>query len=114
VFAQIERVRFLLTPRQGGSSCAEILFWDMEPMASGLGIHAMGFLGLSLAADLPGGVSPADLAAMVFGEAFRQLTSCGVMYVEIQADCSNAPLIDVCRRLGCREVNQGIRFRKPV
>jgi hypothetical protein len=48
VLAQSFYVRFQLVPKAGGQPVASATFWDMEPLASGWGVRAMGMVELEV------------------------------------------------------------------
>jgi hypothetical protein len=108
LFSQIDRLRFELSPPLGGKPVAWACFWDIEPLASSWGVHAMGLLDLEMPRDAP------DVATFFVGEMLRQLQSYGTTLVEIQAGVEEQAVADVCRRLGFDETDQGLLFRKLV
>jgi hypothetical protein len=118
MFGQIDRTHFVASPRALDETWGRADFWDVEPMASSWGVHAMGLLQLDIA-EIPAGGKPEDyekaiMATFLLGEALRQLHSCGVTLVEVQSAAENSLLLETCQRLGFKEVNQGIRFRKQL
>jgi GNAT superfamily N-acetyltransferase len=114
VFSQIDRLCLTLSPRTRGPDLGEACFWDMEPMASTWGVHAMGLLRQRIHSHPQDGPDHLTLTIHLLAEAIRNLQSCGVKLVEVQVDCADELLSAACQKLGFREVNQGIRFRKPV
>jgi len=108
-YGQIDQVRFQLAARQGGEKLGEVCFWDIEPLASSWGVHAMGLLQI----EINESQCRATVATFLLGEAIRELQSFGVTLVEAQADEADAELADVCDSLGFRQVDSGIQFEKP-
>ncbi|MEX0818436.1 MAG: GNAT family N-acetyltransferase, partial [Pirellulaceae bacterium] len=49
-FASIERLDFALLPKAQKVPVAEATFWDIEPLASSWGVHAVGLLSLEVSA----------------------------------------------------------------
>ena len=54
------------------------------------------------------------LATHLIGEAFRVLAGQGVAFVDAQAAQSQMPVVELYRRLGFQQVDQGIVYRKDV
>jgi hypothetical protein len=111
---QIDRTQFVLAPRRGGRPLGTAHFWDVEPMASSWGVHAMGLLEITIEDAGHEDHEAAQLTSFLLGESIRQLQSCGVTLVEVLVHDTDEILGEVCHRLGFQEVNQGIRFRKPL
>jgi hypothetical protein len=109
----IDRTHFVLRPRGGGPPWGTAHFWDIEPLASTWGVHAMGLLDLQIS-DQPDRAQQANLISFLLGESIRQLLSCGVTLVEVQVKPTDTALHDVCQKLGFHEVHQGIHFQKRV
>lgn len=106
---QIDQVRFELAMRNGNQRLGQVSFWDIEPLASSWGIHAMGMLQF----EVNDGERRATSASFLLGEAIRELQSCGVTLVEVQADDEDGELVDVCANLGFQHVDSGIQFQRP-
>jgi hypothetical protein len=107
-WGQLDIVRFELVA--GRTPAGWLAFWDVEPLASSWGVHAMGLLNYSL--DGTGN----DTAIMTYllGESMREMQSHGVTIVEAQVREDDGQLRDACLRLGFTEVDKGIRYRKQV
>lgn len=108
-FGRIDRVQFMLS-LPAGPQVAAARFWDMEPLASSWGVHAMGLVDL----EVEPGEQSGPLLTHLLGESLRQLQSTGTTLVEVQVGVDDAALDEACQRLGFREVDQGISFRKTV
>jgi len=100
--------RFELRPSRGGPLVGRAGVWDMEPLASGWGVHAAGLFQLEI--DPP--VRRLGLATHLIGQALRQLHSEGVTVCEVQAMQHQTATLELYRKLGFEEVDQGVIFRK--
>ena len=106
---QIDQVRFELTARHGDERLGHVSFWDIEPLASSWGVHAMGMLQF----EVNNNEQQATLATFLLGEAIRELQSFGVTLVEVHADEEDEELVSVCTNLGFQQVDTGIQFERP-
>ncbi|HUG68266.1 MAG TPA: GNAT family N-acetyltransferase [Pirellulaceae bacterium] len=109
-FAGIERLEFVLLPKDQGPPVAEARLWDIEPMASSWGVHAMGFVEMAVCAT----ANESAVATHFVSEIFRQLQGFGITLVEFQPRTHEALGIEVCRKLGFEEIDQGLLFHKLV
>ncbi len=107
---QTERTRFELVPRHGGPPAGRAIFWNMEPLASCWGVHAMGLSELYVDES----VRRQGLATFLVGEALRQINTHGVTLVEVQAMQHNTAAIGLYQKLGFQEIDQGVVFRKET
>ena len=103
-----DRFCFMATPRAGGPASAAAVFWDVEPLASGWGVHARGLLRLE--------VSPAvdreAMATYLLGEALRLMAGDGATLAEIQTVVQENALQQVLLNLGFQEVEQAVQLEK--
>jgi GNAT superfamily N-acetyltransferase len=106
---QIDQVRFELATRSGDEQLGQVSFWDIEPLASSWGVHAMGMLDFKVCDD----ARRATLATFLLGEAIRELQSFGVTLVEVQADEADTEFLAVCQNLGFQQVDMGIQLERP-
>ncbi len=106
---QIDQVRFELAARHGDECLGQVSFWDIEPLASSWGVHAMGMLQF----EVNNNEQRASLATFLLGEAIRELQSFGVTLVEVHADEEDEELVSVCANLGFQQVDTGIQFERP-
>ncbi|MDP6554149.1 MAG: GNAT family N-acetyltransferase [Pirellulaceae bacterium] len=106
---QIDQVRFELAARHGDQRLGQVGFWDIEPLASSWGVHAMGMLQFEVSDN----EQRATLATFLLGEAIRELQSFGVTLVEVHADDGDEELVSVCTNLGFQQVDIGIQFERP-
>ncbi len=109
-FATIERLDFALLPKANGPPVAEAKFWDVEPLATSWGVRAMGLLSMEVCAKS----NECAVAMHFFGEIFRQFQGLGITLVECQLQADQALAIEVCRKLGFDEIDQGHLFQKPA
>lgn len=105
---QIDQVRFELAARNGGQRLGQVGFWDIEPLASSWGVHAMGMLNFQVDDQ----ERRATLATFLLGEAIRELQSFGVTLVEVQADDADTELVEVCGNLGFQQIDSGIQYAR--
>lgn len=105
--AAIDRALFCVASKSGEPVVAAS-FWNIEPAASGWGVHAMGLLDWQLPAGDP------VLATFFLGEVLRQLQSRGTTLVEIQVNADQAVLGEACRKLDFQVFDQGWLFSKAV
>ncbi len=105
---QTDRTKIMLTRRGDRSPSAAITVWDMEPLASSWGVHAMGLTDLEVDEE----VRRQGLATFLLGEALRQLHKHGVMLVEAQVDRDNEGMLDLLKKLDFKEIDEGICFCK--
>lgn len=100
--------RFDLVPRGGGSAVATAIFRSMEPSGTTAVGRAAGLIRLA--------VDPAyrrrGLAVFLLSEAFRQFLRQGIAHVEAQAPQSDAVALQVLKKLGFQQVEQGGVWRK--
>ena len=106
---QIDQVRFELAVRNSHELLGKVSFWDIEPLASSWGIHAMGMLHF----EVNDNQRRATLATFLLGEAIRELQSFGVTLVEVHADEKDEELFSVYSNLGFQQVDTGIQFERP-
>lgn len=109
-FAMIERQDFVLLPKAEGAPVAQAKFWDIEPLASSWGVHAMGLVSMEVSAD----ANESAVAIHFVGEIFRHFQGFGVTIVEFQLQPDESLAIEVCHRLGFDEIDQGLLFQKPA
>jgi GNAT superfamily N-acetyltransferase len=94
--------------KAGEQVLGRLAFWDIEPLASTWGVHAMGLL--TWEAD-----AAADryvLLTYLLGESLRSMQTQGITLVEVQADEQDSALIEAGQRLGFAHVDEGIRYRR--
>jgi GNAT superfamily N-acetyltransferase len=106
---QIDQVRFELVVRNSDERLGQVSFWDIEPLASSWGVHAMGMLQF----EVNDSERRVTLATFLLGEAIRELQSFGVTLVEVHADQEDEELVSVCTNLGFQQVDTGIQFERP-
>ena len=80
--------------------------WDIEPLASSWGVHAIGVLDCKAAA----GTASEPVLRLLLGETMRELQSHGVNVIEVQVDATNPELLAACQRLDFEQIDEGARF----
>jgi len=100
--------RFELVPRGSGTTVAHATVRNMVPLGTPGALRMVGLIELE--------VEPSrrreGLATFLLTEAFRQLARQDVTLVEAQTMQHNAAGVALYRKLGFRQVDQGIVFRK--
>jgi ribosomal protein S18 acetylase RimI-like enzyme len=107
-FGGFDRTRFELAPKTGGPPIASLTVWSMEPLSTSLGVRATGMYDLY--------VDPAHrrqgTAVCLLGEACKQLAAEGVALLETQAMLRDTPAVNLFKKLGFKQVDEGVVFRK--
>ncbi len=105
-----DRIRFDLHDRQNNDVCGSVVFWDMEPLSSSWGVHAMGLYDLSVDETL----RRQGLATFLLGEALRQLQEHGTTLAEVQLRVANTAAIGLFEKLDFETVDEGIILQKVL
>jgi GNAT superfamily N-acetyltransferase len=107
-YGGFERIRFRLLSRPAGELLAEATFWNIEPLASSWGVHAVGLVDLAVCdAERRQG-----LATFLLSEAFRHYQTQGMTLVEAQTMQHNAAALGLYQKLGFETIDSGAVFRK--
>jgi ribosomal protein S18 acetylase RimI-like enzyme len=101
-------IRYGLKPSRDDPPCGKAVFWDMEPLATGWGVHARGLVELEI--EEPS--RRQGMATFLLGEAMREMRAHGVAFVETQARQTDTAALRLFDKLGFEEVEQGIVLRK--
>ena len=101
---------FEILPNQGGPACGSVRFWVIEPFSHTWGRLTVGLTKLKIAEEHRG----KGLATYLNVEALRHLQLNGVELIEAQTMLSNKAALDLYARLGFKEVDQGVVFRKDA
>lgn len=109
-YSWADPLRFAVMNLNTDEVLATLMFWDMEPLSSSWGIRAMGLLEARCETACP----QENLLPCFLGEAMRLFQEQGMALVEVQAAEPETALIEGCWRLGFREIDRGIQFRKPA
>ena len=107
-YGGFERIRFRLLARPGGELLAEATFWNIEPLASSWGVHAIGVTDLEVCDSQ----RRQGLATFLLSEALRHFQTQGMTLVEAQTMQHNAAAISLYQKLGFEAVDHGSVFRK--
>ena len=105
---QLDLVRFELMRGGDEGPVGRISFWDIEPLATTWGVHAMSLVELHIESPEPREL----VSTFILGEALRQLQLLGASVVELQVNVTDHPLLSACERLGFSEVDRGVEFGK--
>ena len=100
--------QFQLVPRGGGPPLARALLRNLEPTGAGGPTRAAGLIELEVAPQY----RRQGLSTFLLVEVFRQLTRQGVASLEVQTMQHNTAAVALYRKLGFRQIDQGIVFRK--
>jgi ribosomal protein S18 acetylase RimI-like enzyme len=103
-----ERIRFLLTRPSSCEPLSDVWFWDVEPLSTAWGRPTAGMFDLSVGTDQ----RRKGLATFLLGEAFERLRSRGILLVEAQTMQQNTPALALYAKLGFKQVDEGIVYRK--
>jgi ribosomal protein S18 acetylase RimI-like enzyme len=105
---EFDLTRFELVPRGGGSVVATATFRSMESSGVTSAGRAAGLIGFS--------VDPScrrrGLAMFLLSEALRQFLRQGILHVEVQARQTNVVALEMLRKLGFDEIEQGGVWKK--
>ena len=105
---QTDRTRFDLRGRNAERPHATATFWDLEPLASSWGVHAVGLIRV----EVDSTQRRQGLASYLIAEALRQLRAHGVARCEVQAMQENEAAVGLYRKLGFQQIDQGAVYRK--
>jgi hypothetical protein len=111
LFSHVERIHSSLAPRGGTPVWATASFWDIEPLASTWGVHALGLLAMKIH-DAAAGANPSIVATQILAESLRMVQSQGITLAEVQTLEDDQPMIEIFKRLGFTEVASGVSLRK--
>lgn len=105
-----EPTRFEILPKSGGQHCGSVRFWVIEPFSQTWGRLTVGLTRLEIDEEYRG----RGLATYLNVEALRHLQLNGVELVEAQTMLHNKAALDLYGRLGFKEIDQGVVFRKEA
>ena len=106
----IQRTLWCLNSRHNSVSEARVLTWDMEPIASSWGVHAVGIMQLEDGQD--GSLSEEE--TFLIGEILRQERSRGATLAEVHVAATDVERLEMFARLGFEEVDRSVTFRKEL
>jgi ribosomal protein S18 acetylase RimI-like enzyme len=93
-----------------GETLGTATFWDMQPLASCLGVTAAGLLDV----DIEGPRRRQGLASYLVARAMHDLAQEGVAVVETHVAASNAAASSLFEKLGYEAVTHGTMFARPA
>lgn len=102
--------RYELSLPPGEPPVCSVLFWALEGCSQRWGSRAAGLVNLQTSPTL----RRQGAATCLLGEAIRQLQGEGFALVEAQVPLADSVSVQLFRRLGFVEVEQGTEFRKAV
>lgn len=97
------RVRYVLNERSSQSEVARVTYWDMNPLATGWGVNAMGLFDLSVSEHS----RRCGLGTFLVCESLRELAKDGVALVEAQLSAPDEIACGMFTKLGFEENNRG-------
>jgi GNAT superfamily N-acetyltransferase len=108
VTGEFDLTRFAVVPRTGGPPVAQATFRNMELAPSATPGRSVGLIDLVVDDSF----RRRGVAIFVLSEAFRQFSRQGIARVEAQAMQHNIAALEMFRKLGFQQVDQGSVFRK--
>jgi ribosomal protein S18 acetylase RimI-like enzyme len=105
-----ERIRFSLRRVGASDTLADVWFWDVEPLSTSWGAPAVGMFDLEVHSN----ERRKGLATYLLVESFERLRTRGIMLVEAQTMQQNEPAIKLYTKLGFKQVDEGIVYRKDA
>jgi GNAT superfamily N-acetyltransferase len=105
-----ERIRFLLTRSSSCEPMADVWFWDIEPLSTAWGRPTAGMFDL----HVPPEHRRKGLATFLLSEAFDRLRNRGILLIEAQTMQQNAPALAMYNRLGFKQIDEGVIYRKEA
>ena len=102
------RNQFTIDDRRSGECFGKATFWDMEPLASNWGVHAVGLMDIEIHEEQ----RRQGLGTFLLGESLRQLQAEGATLGEVQILEENGAARVLFKKLGFEEVDRGSVLRK--
>jgi len=109
-FGGFDRVRFELKSRDAGPPLASLVTWDMQPLATTWGVHAVGLVDLEVAAA----ERRHGLASLLLAETFSYLQRQGITLIEVQVQATDEVSRALFAKFGFLEVDQAVRLEKAA
>ena len=106
----ISRTRFDIRRRDGGESCGNATYWDIEPLSDSWGVQAVGLIDLNVVDQH----RREGMATHLIGESLRQLHADGAGLVGVQVEEENVVARKLFDNLGFSEIDRGIVFEKVI
>jgi len=105
-----ERIQFQLQNKKEATACGEVMYWDLEPLASSWGVHAHGLTHITIDASQ----ARQGLGAFLLGESLRQLSANGITLVETQVERTQSEAIGLFTKLGFHQVDECVGLKKNL
>lgn len=109
-YGGFDRVRFELKSRDAGPPLAALSTWDMQPLATTWGVHAVGLFDLEVSAT----ERRQGLASLLLAETFGYLQRQGITLVEAQVGTTDQVSRSLFAKFGFLEVDQAARLEKAA
>lgn len=109
-FDSFPPTRYELALRPGEPPVCSVVFWALEGCSQRWGTRAAGLIDLQTSLTL----RRQGAATCLLSEAIRQLQSEGFSLIEAQVSLDNSVSLQLFRRLGFVETEQGTEFRKTL
>lgn len=100
--------RFMLSSKTDPKLQAKVTFWNMEPLSSQWGTHAMGLLGMDSSEE----ARQQGWDTFLLAESLRKFQQEGITLVEVQARDSDEGKLELLKKLGFREIDRGAVFER--
>lgn len=107
-YGPFDRIRFDLIANDTKQALGSTLFWNMQPLASSWGVHAVGMIDVEIADTQ----RRQGLATFLIGDSLKQLGEMGFSLVEVQTMQHNAAARALYSKLGFRQTDTGSVLRK--
>ncbi len=107
---EFDLTRFVLVPRTGGSPIASAVFRNMEPGGFNPAYRASGLINITVDEDY----RRRGLSLFLLSEAFRQFQRQGIQHVETQVRQSETVILQILRKVGFQQTQQGGLWRRDA
>jgi GNAT superfamily N-acetyltransferase len=107
-YGGFERTQFRLLSRPGNQLLAQANFWNVEPLASSWGVHAVGVTDLETCES----ERRQGVATYLLSEAFRHFQTQGMTLIEAQTMQHNSAALGLYQKLGFEAIDHGAVLRK--
>lgn len=109
-WGETHRYRFELCSHKESTLIASVTYWEIEPLASSWGVHAIGVTRLLVIPDS----RREGRATYLMGQSLKQLHQEGVTLAEAHVSLANRTGLALFGKLGFQEIDRGIVLRKDV
>ena len=109
-FGATQHTSFRLIARSDRLDCGSVIVWDLEPLASSWGVHAVGLSRL----HIRDARRREGLGTLLISQALKKLENAGVSLVQVQIPTDNEAANNLFFKLGFEESDHGVSFQKSV